>query len=87
MAVPLTCANYYINTKTTFGSSQSNSTSPGVGGNAGHSNTKSLLDNMQLFSAANITGNGLYVHIMFEWIVTCLVIVFGGSHHMAQLRH
>ena len=76
VALPLTCANYYINTQTTYGSTHSNSTSSDQ--SPGASND-SLLDNMQLFTAANITGNGLYVHIMFEWIATCLVIIFGES--------
>lgn len=40
-------------------------------------NITSIIDNPQLLTAANVTGNGLLVHISFEWIVTMLIVVFG----------
>ena len=78
-AIPLTIANYYINTKTTYGSADagSDSASGGGGTNGSQVISKSLLDNMVLLTAANITSNGLWVHIGFEWIVTCFVLAFG----------
>jgi hypothetical protein len=97
VALPLTCANYYLNMYTTYGhstttssssvsskrSTDSSSTTTTTGSNSTFSSTSAgLLDNMQLFTAANITGNGLYVHIMFEWIITCLVILFCESQYI-----
>ncbi len=85
VAIPLICANYYINTQTTYGSKTSNSTSSYTQ-SAGTNVTTGLLDNMQLFTAANMNGNILFVHIMFEYITTFLVIFFGKSQHLSCFR-
>ena len=86
VAIPLAVANYYLNTETSYGSTAagpasqaSNTTSGTPTGNltATAESAATLLDNLQLFTAANITGNGLWVHIGFEWIVSCLVVAFG----------
>lgn len=84
VAVPLACACYYINTKTAFGSPTvevpgvDNSTAMNLDRRGGaEANSTSLLDNMQIFTAASITGSGLYVNISFEIIVTGLVWLFG----------
>ncbi|ORY33704.1 hypothetical protein BCR39DRAFT_556933 [Naematelia encephala] len=89
VAGPLIGINYYLNTKTTYGS-----TTPLNGNSTTTSNdtdpTKDLLDNMQLFTMANITGNGLYVHIFAEWVVSLLVVVFvytHAQHHVELVRH
>ena len=82
-ALPLTLANYYMNTRTEYGSlNTQNSTdlsgaTTGPSSNSTTSNSTSLLDNMQILTAANITGEGLWVQIGFEWIVTCFVLLYG----------
>lgn len=47
-------------------------------------NITSIIDNPQLLTAANVTSNGLLVHISFEWIVTMLIVVFGKLHISAE---
>ena len=86
VALPLTVANYYINTRTESGSvladKPNNDTSPSITGtslskeDAGEM-AQSLLDNLLIFTAANVKGNGLWVHIGFEYAVTGIVILFG----------
>lgn len=86
-ALPLIFANYHLNTKTVYGSS---STDPDDVSNSTNSAdeakemAKSMLDNMQLFSAANIKGQGLWVHIGMEWIVTGIILAFGGSGRVSS---
>lgn len=72
VALPLLCANYFINTRTEWGSSQSSSTSQMIGGNV-----TSAIGDLQLFTAANITGNAWWVHISAEFIVTMIVAMQG----------
>ena len=84
VAVPLLCANYFINTQTKYGStslsldSNGNSTGPS-GHEAGVSlnNMTSVIGDLQLYTAANIKGDGLWVHVMAEWAVTLLVLLQG----------
>jgi hypothetical protein len=40
-------------------------------------NSTEVLGVLELLTAANIKGNGLYVHIFFESVITCLVYFFG----------
>ena len=87
IALPLALGNYYINTETEYGSVtlDKDKASGAKAGSGEQSLSKedageiaqSLLDNMLIFTAANVKGNGLWVHIGFEWAVTGLVILFG----------
>ncbi|WWD15750.1 hypothetical protein CI109_100172 [Kwoniella shandongensis] len=97
LAILLAIANYYINTQTSFGSTSSltldsgNSTTTSSSGSSdgSTSNTTSILANPQLLTAANVTSNGLIVHIAFELIVTLLVIVFvarSSGHHLKLVQ-
>jgi len=84
-ALPLAIANYYLNTHTEFGSDLSpaetsaelGNTMKAVDGEEAGKMAKNLLNNMLVFTAANIKGNGLWVHIGCEYAVTGLVILFG----------
>lgn len=87
----LAITNYYLNTQTTYGSTSTffssgdedsvtkrddiSSSSSGAS-----PNITSIIKNPQLLTAANVTSNGLLVHISFEWIVTMLIVVFGKLH-------
>jgi hypothetical protein len=73
VAIPLVALNYYINTETEYGSSTTNVTTSSV------ENSTEVLVVLELLTAANVTGNGLYVHIFFECLITCLVCFFGTS--------
>lgn len=84
----LAITNYYLNTQTTYGSTSTISSYGGEDSVAKRDDTSSsssgaspnitsIIDNPQLLTAANVTGNGLLVHISFEWIVTMLIVVFG----------
>ena len=83
-ALPLTIATYYLNTSTEYGSrtttSTSNSTQQAGDSTAqdGQIMGQAVIDDMLVFTAANVVGNGLWVHIGFEWVVTGLVIFFGA---------
>nr|ODN83851.1 hypothetical protein L203_05251 [Cryptococcus depauperatus CBS 7841] len=83
--------NYLLNTRTSYGGTsaitsnnqdqlQSSDTNKGASSstmpNKGNANNTSVINNPQLLTAANVTSNGLLIHISFEWIVTMLVIVF-----------
>lgn len=76
VALPLTCANYYINTRTDWGSTDSDKPAPHKE-RAVPTESTGLLSNMQLLTAANIKGNGLYAHIGFGMIISLLVVFFG----------
>jgi len=81
-ALPLAIANYYLNTHTEFGSElktgeQFPKAAKEVDGEDAGEMAKNLLDNMLVFTAANVKGNGLWVHIGFEYAVTGFVIFFG----------
>lgn len=87
----LAITNYYLNTQTTYGSTSTFSSSGGEdsvtkrddisSSSSGASpNITSIINNPQLLTAANVTSNGLLVHISFEWIVTMLIVVFGKLH-------
>lgn len=84
----LAITNYYLNTQTTYGSMSTISPSgseddmtkrdsPSSSSSETSSNNTSIIDNPQLLTAANVTSNGLLVHISFEWIATMTIIVFG----------
>ncbi|CAD6569104.1 MAG: hypothetical protein TREMPRED_005048 [Tremellales sp. Tagirdzhanova-0007] len=76
VALPLTGVNYYINTQTAYGSVSSSPTSSAT--QAGSSNsTTGLLENL---TVANISGNVLYIHVVFVYIATVLVFFFVSSH-------
>ncbi|ODN73492.1 hypothetical protein L202_07997 [Cryptococcus amylolentus CBS 6039] len=69
----------------TASAASSNSTSVSTAG----SNSTSIIENPQLLTAANITSNGLLVHISFEWIVTMMVVVFvlkACAHHLKLVQ-
>lgn len=91
----LAITNYYLNTQTTYGSTSTISSSGGEdditkrdspsSSSSETSNNTSIIDNPQLLTAANVTSNGLLVHISFEWIVTMMIIVFvlkTSAHHL-----
>jgi hypothetical protein len=71
VALPLVALNVYINTYTDYGSTETNVTTSTV------DNSTEVLGVLELLTAANIKGNGLYVHIFFESVITCLVYFFG----------
>lgn len=77
VAAPLLAANYFINTQTSYGSQTD------VAANATDSmdgnNMTSVIGDLQLYTAANITGNGLWVHVSAEIAVTLIVILQGQS--------
>ena len=76
VALPLICANYFINTRTDWGSTTT-STSGGSDSDIQAQNLTSAIGDLQLFTAANITGNGLWVHISAEFAVTMIVFLQG----------
>lgn len=87
----LAITNYYLNTQTVYGSTSTISSYGGEDSVAKRNdissssseaspNITSIIDNPQLLTAANVTSNGLLVHISFEWIVTMLIVVFGKLH-------
>ena len=82
VALPLTGVNYYVNTRTAYGSG---SNSPGSSASEAGSNnsTAGLLEDL---TAANISGNVLYIHIVFVYIATVLVFFFGefGDSHSSE---
>ncbi|WWC61343.1 uncharacterized protein I303_103924 [Kwoniella dejecticola CBS 10117] len=91
-ATMLAFANYYINTETIYGSTNALFTNPKMTNstNDDHSSHKNggnitnIIENPNLLTAANITSNGLIVHISFEILVTMLVIIFvwkASKHH------
>ncbi|KAK8869973.1 hypothetical protein IAR55_000543 [Kwoniella newhampshirensis] len=104
LAILLAIANYYINTQTSFGGTSaltpgtdascdnSAALSEGSGGGSGSGNvtsSTSIISNPQLLTAANVTSNGLIVHIAFELMVTLLVIVFvarSSGHHLKLVQ-
>nr|XP_019048152.1 hypothetical protein I302_01917 [Kwoniella bestiolae CBS 10118]OCF27082.1 hypothetical protein I302_01917 [Kwoniella bestiolae CBS 10118] len=93
LAVFLAFANYYINTETTYGSTNSisslktnNSTDENI---KLKGNMTNIIDNPNLLTAANITSNGLLVHVSFEIIVTMLVIIYvlkACTHHARLVK-
>ncbi|KAK4685272.1 calcium permeable stress-gated cation channel, partial [Tremellales sp. Uapishka_1] len=81
VAVPLSVANYYINTDTQYGSVNSTASDT--------LNSTERIENMEVYTAANITGEIWYVHIMFECFITGLVWVFvhlHSEHHKVLVR-
>ncbi|WVQ71426.1 hypothetical protein IAR50_000963 [Cryptococcus sp. DSM 104548] len=108
LACLLAIANYYLNTRTSYGGTSAVSPTEAVEGarrraettttasaasstsiSAAGSNSTSVIDNPQLLTAANITSNGLLVHISFEWIVTMMVVVFvlkACAHHLKLVQ-
>ena len=83
-ALPLTIANYYLNTNTEYGSRTTTSAgdtaqqASNMTAEDGQQMGTALVDDMLVFTATNVVGNGLWVHIGFEWVVTGLVIFFGA---------
>ncbi|OWZ59423.1 hypothetical protein C356_00994 [Cryptococcus neoformans c45] len=96
----LAITNYYLNTQTTYGSMSTISPSgseddmtkrdsPSSSSSETSSNNTSIIDNPQLLTAANVTSNGLLVHISFEWIATMMIIVFvlkTSAHHLKLVQ-
>lgn len=80
-ALPLALANYYINTKTEYGSAKVDtklqSSGSGLSTDDAGEMAQSLLDDMLIFTAANVKGNGLWVHIGIEYVVTAMICLFG----------
>ncbi|WVQ64266.1 uncharacterized protein L199_002428 [Kwoniella botswanensis] len=92
LAVCMAFANYYINTKTIYGStnalsSSSSNDSTDNDTKSDNGNMTNVIDNPNLLTAANIKSNGLLVHVSFEIIVTMLVIIFvlKACTHYARL--
>lgn len=88
--MPLLCANYFINTSTKIKVNSDDTTVTGstsgiaqgvseIDTNDTKQMAQSLLDNMMLFTMANISGKALWVHVGFEIVVTSLVLFFGKS--------
>ena len=80
VAIPLALANYYLNSGGTIDTTSAKdiaSTAASQVAENGAQNVTDLLDNLQLFTAAGITGNALWVHIGFEWVISSLVLAFG----------
>ncbi|KIR76877.1 hypothetical protein I305_06186 [Cryptococcus gattii E566] len=96
----LAITNYYLNTQTVYGSTSTISSYGGEDSVAKRNdissssseaspNITSIIDNPQLLTAANVTSNGLLVHISFEWIVTMLIVVFvlkASAHHLKLVQ-
>jgi hypothetical protein len=80
VAIPLLCANYFINTRTEYGST-SLTVDSGNNGTASSglqlNNMTSVIGDLQLYTAANIKGDGLWVHVMADFAVTLLVVLQG----------
>lgn len=80
VAIPLLCANYFINTRTEYGST-SLTVNAGNNGTASSglqlNNMTSVIGDLQLYTAANIKGDGLWVHVMADFAVTLLVVLQG----------
>lgn len=76
VALPLICANYFINTQTDWGSTTTAITTSSESGMQAQ-NLTSAIGDLQLFTAANITGNALWVHISAEMAVTMIVFLQG----------
>lgn len=74
VALPLLFANYFINTRTDWGSTIVDTTHAL---SATGSNLTTAIGDLQLFNAANITGNALWVHISAELAVTMIVFLQG----------
>lgn len=78
IAIPLTLITYYINNDTPYGSTNTNTTILGGSDNANLTISKDLL-NIQVFTAANIIGDGLYVYIVLSGFISLIVVIFGRS--------
>jgi hypothetical protein len=74
VATPLLCANYFINTRTEWGSSSSASGELIEGDTV---NKGGVIADLQLFTGANITGNAWWVHISAEFVITMIVSMQG----------
>lgn len=84
VACPLLAANYFINTRTEFGSTARDMSANQTAVEAGGNNMPSIIGDLQLYTAANITGNGLWVHVSAEIAVTLIVILQGASAGMLK---
>ena len=80
VAIPLALVNYSLN----MGGDVSATSASGIASSAtsqmsqqSKQNASSVLDNLQLFTAANIKDDKLWVHITFEIVITALVLAFG----------
>lgn len=82
VAVPLILSNYFLNTTSSYGIHPASFAN--VTATIGGIKSTAVVGDLQIISAGNIKGNGLYVHIMFELIVTLLVIVFGELASLAR---
>jgi hypothetical protein len=82
VAIPLLCANYFINTQTRYGSTSVTLDSGNGNGTdttgVQLNNMTSVIGDLQLYTAANIKGDGLWVHIMADFAVTLLVVLQGA---------
>lgn len=82
-ALPLALANYYLNTQTQEERMATHSVdTANVLQTTSEQDPSKIaqhfLDNMMLFTMANLSGDALWVHVGFEAMVTVLVIFFGG---------
>ncbi|WVQ78130.1 hypothetical protein IAT38_000211 [Cryptococcus sp. DSM 104549] len=94
----LAVTNYYLNTQTAYGSTSAVNPSTdsdddlsrrATSNSSSTKDSTSVIDNPQLLTAANVTSNGLLVHISFEWIVTLMVVVFvlkASAHHLKLVQ-
>lgn len=76
VSLPLLCINFYFNTQTKLGSSDPVETIASRATAHSSSNDSSDIVDLQLLTAANITADGLFIHICFEYVVTGLVLAF-----------
>lgn len=86
VAIPLLCANYFINTQTEYGSTSLSLAEGSETTGVSFNNMTSVIGDLQLYTAANIKGDGLWVHVMAEWAVTLLVLLQGTSRSFFHLR-
>ncbi|WWC67318.1 uncharacterized protein I206_101226 [Kwoniella pini CBS 10737] len=94
-ATILAFANYRINTETIYGSTNSLFTNLAINNSTNksekskNSTNTNVIENPNLLTAANITSNGLLVHMCFEILVTMLVIIFvlkASNHHQKLVQ-
>lgn len=88
-AVPLIIINYFLSTHSEFGFTSTNpddltSTASLAIQNF---NATAVVTDMQTITGAYIKGKAMYVHILFEWVITALVFLFGESFTMGLKMH
>lgn len=75
VAMPALAANWYINNLYT---AKSQDSKPAMSSVDQDSDSDDI--DLLMFTAANASGNAMSVHVIFECLTTCLVVLFGMFH-------